>query len=81
MGEMQPSLTPEDLIAVIGTAACPRVVDVRRAQAFDAAAEAIPAAAWRDHRDAEAWGPALGGAGDPAPGRYLRPAAGHAPAP
>ena len=60
MGEMQLNLNPEDLIPVIGTPACPRIVDVRRAETFAAATEAIPAARWHDHRDAEAWSQAPG---------------------
>ncbi len=59
MGKMQISLNPEDLIPAIGTAACPRVVDVRRAEAFGAATEALPGAVWRHHRDAGSWGRAL----------------------
>ena len=65
MGEKTPSVTPEDLIPVIGTGACPRIVDVRRAEAFAAATEMIPGAIWHDHRDAEAWGRTLRGGGEP----------------
>lgn len=64
MGVMQPSLSLEDLSRVVGTAACPRIVDVRRSEAFEAAAELIPGAVWRDHRDAETWGRALGDGGE-----------------
>ena len=64
MGKTKDVISPEELMRVIGTAACPRVVDVRRAEVFEAAAERIPGALWRDHRGAEAWAGSTGGAGE-----------------
>ncbi len=59
MGNLQSSLTPEDLLSVVGTPACPRIVDVRRLEAFGAAPDVLPGAVWRDHRDAASWGRAI----------------------
>ncbi len=56
MGNLQSSLTPEDLLSVVGSAACPKIVDVRRLEAFGAAPDVLPGAVWRDHRDAASWG-------------------------
>lgn len=53
------ALSAEALSAVIGTPNTPLIFDVRRAEAFDAAADVIPTALWRDHRDAQSWGAAL----------------------
>ncbi len=64
MGNLQSNLNPEDLLSVIGTAACPRIVDVRRLEAFGAATEALPGAVWRDHRNAESWGRAIADGGE-----------------
>ncbi len=59
MGEFPTQLSPEALRERIGTSLCPRLFDVRRAEAFAAAADIIPTAAWRDHRAADTWGAAL----------------------
>ena len=44
-----------DLNSVVGTAAAPRVLDVRRRAAYDADAATLPAATWRDHARVEEW--------------------------
>ena len=59
---MYTSLTkilPQELIALIGTSACPPVVDVRRAENFGSAERMVPAALWRDHRRASEWLPEI----------------------
>ena len=52
MGGTATTLSPHDLVSVIGTADCPRLFDVRRAEAFAEAEDLIPTARWRDHRSA-----------------------------
>lgn len=47
------------LIRRIGTERAPLVVDVRRRAAYDRAEAVLPAALWRDHLEAPAWGPGL----------------------
>ncbi len=59
MGDFSTQLSPETLRERIGTGRCPHLFDVRRAEAFAAAADIIPTAAWRDHRAADTWGAAL----------------------
>lgn len=44
------SISPRELIELIGTADCPAILDVRRRTVFEAAADMIPTARWRDHR-------------------------------
>lgn len=56
MGDNKTSISPLDLIELVGTARCPRLVDVRRAAAFAEAADLIPTAVWHDHATADAWG-------------------------
>ena len=48
-------ISPEELIALVGTAKCPPVFDVRREEAFRSAETMVPAAHWRDHRAAAHW--------------------------
>jgi len=48
-------IAPEALIPLIGSADCPVLVDVRRADVFNASAVRLPAALWRDHRAVETW--------------------------
>src|SRR5688500_11859210 len=55
MSKSPNSISAEDLVELVGTAACPPLVDVRRDEVFRAADAMIPAAAWRDHRQAADW--------------------------
>lgn len=45
----------DDLKSLVGTAAVPRVFDVRRRAAYDADAATLPGASWRDHTLVDAW--------------------------
>ena len=64
MGKTQASFSPRVLSRLVGTAACPRIVDVRRSEVFEAATDLIPGAVWRDHGDAETWADELRGGGE-----------------
>jgi len=64
MGDSITSISPNDLIALIGTRDCPPIFDVRRAKVYAEAADVIPTAKWRDHMAAAAWGRALPGGGE-----------------
>ena len=59
-------ISPEELMALVGTAGCPPIFDVRREEAFRRAELTIPAARWRDHRAAASWAEEL-----PAGGRAV----------
>ena len=59
MGDSNSSITPQDLMALIGTDDCPRLFDVRRAVVFADADDMIPSATWRDPTQAETWGAGL----------------------
>ncbi|MEQ8507014.1 MAG: rhodanese-like domain-containing protein [Rhodospirillales bacterium] len=50
-----PNISPKDLNSLIGTAACPIIIDVRKRPAFDAAKIMIATAAWRDYQRAVEW--------------------------
>ena len=52
---MPRKLSSKDLIPLIGTGDCPSIVDVRREQAWRAAATRIAGAVWRDHMAAGKW--------------------------
>jgi len=52
-------ISPEQLTALIGTDACPIVVDVRRTQAFQEAPTRIAGAVWRDHMETHEWYPQM----------------------
>jgi rhodanese-related sulfurtransferase len=52
---MARKITPEQLILLIGTAACPLVVDVRREQVFRSSPTRIAGAIWRDHMASAGW--------------------------
>lgn len=56
MGDTNSSLSSQDLVELVGTAGCPRLIDVRRATAFAEAEDVLPTAVWRDHTAAEVWG-------------------------
>jgi rhodanese-related sulfurtransferase len=53
------AISQESLLRRFGTPAMPRLFDVRRRDAYDAADSVIPTARWRDHRAAGDWGRAL----------------------
>jgi rhodanese-related sulfurtransferase len=55
MGESQNAISPEQLKFRVGAADCPLLFDVRRKEAYATAKDVLPAAAWRDHRQAGAW--------------------------
>ena len=59
MTEPNHRVTAAELARQVGTPAAPRVIDVRRREAFDASPRVIAGATWRDHREAAAWGSAL----------------------
>ena len=59
MAEPNNRLAAEELARLVGTPAAPRVVDVRRREAFDASPRVVAGATWHDHREAGAWGQAL----------------------
>lgn len=59
MGVSLGSISPEELILVVGTPRCPPILDVRRAEAFAACDRVIPTARRRDAGAAEAWAPSL----------------------
>jgi rhodanese-related sulfurtransferase len=48
-------ISPEDLWHLVGTAAAPQVVDVRRRDIYDAAPGVLPTAVWRDFAQAAQW--------------------------
>lgn len=52
---MPRTISPEQLIPLIGTEACPTIVDVRRAETFRSAPTRIAASVWRDHRKTNEW--------------------------
>ncbi|MGF1610486.1 MAG: chromate resistance protein ChrB domain-containing protein [Kiloniellales bacterium] len=59
MGVSVTTISPQHLIELTGTAACPLLFDVRRSEAYAAVEWVIPTARWRDHRAANLWGAAL----------------------
>lgn len=52
---MARTITPQQLIAVLGTEHCPIVVDVRPDGAYRSSMTRIAGAVWRDHRKSEEW--------------------------
>lgn len=52
-------LSPESLMTLVGTAACPLLLDVRRADVFAASPVRIATALWRDHMAVDEWQPGL----------------------
>lgn len=50
----------ETLLRRFGSPAMPALFDVRRRAAYDAAADVLPTAQWRDHRHAAAWAKEIG---------------------
>lgn len=49
-------ISVDELRPLIGTAQAPRILDVRRPQAYAESDRVLPAAVWRDHTQARAWG-------------------------
>lgn len=52
-------ISPKNLIALVGSADCPTLIDVRRRAVFDAALVRIPGAYWRSHMEVDAWLPSF----------------------
>ena len=50
MGAFSISISPQHLIDLVGTPACPVIFDVCRREVFGRAEDLIPTAVWRDHR-------------------------------
>jgi rhodanese-related sulfurtransferase len=61
MGDSPTTISPRELCRLVGTASCPPIFDVRREEAYAAAADLIPTAKWRDHRLADLWAKDLPG--------------------
>lgn len=53
---MPHTISPDQLVRLVGSADCPPIIDVRRAEAFRADPRRIAGALWRDHMDTEGWG-------------------------
>lgn len=54
---MPRTISPQSLLALVGTPHCPHLVDVRREAVFMADPMRIAGAVWRNHLDAEQWQP------------------------
>jgi len=54
-------ISPDKLLRLLGTPACPAIVDVRPDEAFDRDPRLIPGAVRRSHVDVRRWAPQLGG--------------------
>jgi rhodanese-related sulfurtransferase len=52
-------ISPQRLIALVGTDRFPLVVDVRRLPAFQASQRRVAGSIWRDHMNTDAWAPVL----------------------
>lgn len=52
-------ISPTDLWALIGTVDAPRIIDVRRREAYQASAGLLPTAIWREAKDCALWADAL----------------------
>ena len=59
MGSSGLSISPEELIRLVGGANAPVIVDVRRRPVFDADDRVLPTAIWRDHLAVDTWVGAL----------------------
>jgi rhodanese-related sulfurtransferase len=55
MGNANTTISAEELGFLVGTRACPPIVDVRREEVFRQADTLIASAVWRDHRLAADW--------------------------
>lgn len=53
------NISPTDLWSLIGSAAAPQIVDVRRRDVYDTAPGLLPNAVWRDAADVDRWAGAL----------------------
>jgi rhodanese-related sulfurtransferase len=49
------SVKPEALLEQLGGPDWPKVIDVRRSNVYEMAADVLPTAVWRNHREASAW--------------------------
>ena len=54
-------ITPEKLLKLIGTPACPVIIDVRNAEDFAADPRLVPASLRRSHLDVTSWAPDFAG--------------------
>lgn len=61
MTHLGTTLSPTELDRLIGTPACPRLIDVRDEEDFALDARLLPGAAWRPSAAVESWGQALAG--------------------
>lgn len=52
---MPRTISPQDLVAVVGTPSCPHIVDVRREAVFLSAPTRIAGAFWRSHLNPDQW--------------------------
>jgi rhodanese-related sulfurtransferase len=59
MGDSISSMSGNELRGLIGTRACPIIIDVRRLQTYAESDIVIPTARWRDLRTIDAWADAL----------------------
>ena len=59
MGIFKDSITSDQLHHLIGTPACPVIIDVRRKKAFDESDRMITTAVWRAHDRAAEWADGL----------------------
>ena len=55
------AISAGELVALVGTPACPPIVDVRREAVFRESDVLIASAVWRDHMRAAEWGPEFAG--------------------
>ena len=62
VGKSPNSIPAEELVELVGTAASPPIVDVRRDEVFSAADVMVAGATWRDHRRAADWAGEFAGA-------------------
>jgi rhodanese-related sulfurtransferase len=49
------NISPTELWALVGTGRAPRIIDTRRREVYDAAADLLPGAVWRDAAKASQW--------------------------
>jgi len=55
MSDSPNSISPQELLRLIGRPSCPPIIDVRRRPVFDEADSVVPTARWRDHADVAHW--------------------------
>lgn len=59
MSDSPNTISPQELLRLIGRPFCPPVIDVRRRAVFDEADNLIPTAQWRDHAEVATWAAAF----------------------